>query len=65
MPCSPVILMQDNTYKDANLTKFNSVELDKSSVFHEESICELAKPVFNRFSDTQSEGLVLSLVVDL
>ena len=57
--------MQDNTYKDANLTKFNSVELDKSSVFHEESICELAKPVFNRFSDTQSEGLVLSLVVDL
>lgn len=52
MLCSPVILMQDNAYRDVNLKKFKSVYLEKSSVFHEGTLLELAKQIVNRFHDT-------------
>lgn len=47
MSCSPVILVQDNSYRDANLTKINSLELEKLLVFHEETLLKLAEPVYS------------------
>ena len=46
MSCSPVILVQDNAYRDANLTKINSLELEKLLVFHEETLLKLAEPIY-------------------
>ena len=61
MSCSPVILIQDNAYRDANLTKINSSELKKLLAFHEETLLKLAEPVHSTDSMKHRRVLVVCL----